>query len=128
MFNTKVILLFSCTAGITVTLVNWSMALECVQFVLKFVTRATNSATPSVALSSATVEPRRTRVVKLLLKEYRAPPVAVRQRLLLMAANHLQLCHLDHPLPRKQRKVPSEIPHSDNLDGSVRKITSKNFH
>ena len=102
-----VILLISCTVGITVILVNWSMALECVQFVLKFVTRATTLATPSVALFSATVEPRKTRVVKLLLKEYQVLPVAVKQRLLLKTVNHLWPCHLDHPLPRRQRKVPS---------------------
>ena len=103
------ILLFSCTAGITVILVNWSMVLECVRFVLKFVTRATSSATQSAALSSATVEPRRTRVVKLLLKEYRVLPAAVKQRLLLMTTNHLQPYHLGHPSPRRQRKVSSEF-------------------
>lgn len=106
------ILLFSCTAGITVILVNWSMVLECVRFVLKFVTRATSSATQSAALSSATVEPRRTRVVKLLLKEYRVLPAAVKQRLLLMTTNHLQPYHLGHPSPRRQRKVSSEFLYS----------------
>ena len=102
-----VILLISCTVGIIAILVNWLTVLECVRFVLKFVTRATSSATPSVALSSATVEPRRTRVVKLLLKEYQVLLVAVKQQLLPKTANHLQLCHLDHPPPRRQRKVLS---------------------
>ena len=94
------------STGITAILVNWLMVLECVQCVLKFVTRVTKSVTPSVAPSSVTAGPRRTRVVKLSLKECRVPPVVVKQLLLLKIASHLQQGHLDHPPARRQKKVP----------------------